>query len=248
MDSRHSLASPCIGDTLSKEKNAMKNRIVIADSHPLVLFGARAAIEQTGEYTVVGKANCAEKLISLLETHPCDVVVTEIMNQKEPPHDGVFMIERIRDQHPHLPIVLLTDIRKPLLTSLRHRHRVHAVVSKSDDPSVLLAAIASVSNPYPSASPPHQGRSFLNATYQWVKLSPREAEVLHLLDAGLSITGIAATLTRSKQTISTQKSSAMRKLGVTNDAQLYSCLRAHGFAYQISGLVQSAPHSTRYEL
>ena len=40
------------------------------------------------------------------------------------------------------------------------------------------------------------------------------------LVAGLTVNDIAAKLKRSKQTISTQKASAMRKLGAERDADL----------------------------
>jgi len=52
-------------------------------------------------------------------------------------------------------------------------------------------------------------------------LSQRESQVLRLYVSGMSITAIAATLHRTKQTISAQKHNAMRKLGIDSDAQLY---------------------------
>ncbi|MBH9673017.1 helix-turn-helix domain-containing protein, partial [Burkholderia contaminans] len=51
-------------------------------------------------------------------------------------------------------------------------------------------------------------------------LSPRELEVIRLLASGMTVGEIAAHLHRSKQTISSQKSSAMKKLGIVRDADL----------------------------
>uniref|UniRef100_UPI00262B7AA3 response regulator transcription factor n=1 Tax=Pseudomonas sp. TaxID=306 RepID=UPI00262B7AA3 len=48
------------------------------------------------------------------------------------------------------------------------------------------------------------------------------------LAAGRSVGEIATYLNRSKQTVSAQKVSAMRKLGLSNDAGLFIYLQEHG--------------------
>ncbi|OXH89196.1 DNA-binding response regulator, partial [Burkholderia multivorans] len=48
----------------------------------------------------------------------------------------------------------------------------------------------------------------------------REIEVVRLYAAGLTVGEIASQLHRSKQTISSQKASAMKKLGIVRDADL----------------------------
>ncbi|MET5115638.1 LuxR C-terminal-related transcriptional regulator, partial [Burkholderia pseudomallei] len=50
-----------------------------------------------------------------------------------------------------------------------------------------------------------------------VQLSPREIEVVRLFTSVLSVNEIANRLKRSKQTISSKKANAMRKLGVNSD-------------------------------
>jgi two-component system capsular synthesis response regulator RcsB len=62
------------------------------------------------------------------------------------------------------------------------------------------------------------------------ELSPKELEVVRLLASGLSVSEIAGRLHRSKQTVSAQKVSAMRKLGVTNDAALFIYLQEQGLS------------------
>ena len=51
-----------------------------------------------------------------------------------------------------------------------------------------------------------------------------------LLAGGLTVGEIAANLHRSKQTVSAQKVSAMRKLGLSNDAALFIYVQEHGLA------------------
>ena len=52
-------------------------------------------------------------------------------------------------------------------------------------------------------------------------LSPREHEVLVLFVSGLSVNEIATRLDRRKQTISTQKTAGLAKLGIDKDADLF---------------------------
>jgi DNA-binding NarL/FixJ family response regulator len=62
-----------------------------------------------------------------------------------------------------------------------------------------------------------------------VKLSTREIEVIRLYLAGVPIKTIAQRLNKGKQTVSAQKISAMKKLGVTNDIELVQRAAGLGF-------------------
>ena len=70
-------------------------------------------------------------------------------------------------------------------------------------------------------------------------LTRREMEVVRLFVSGLSIGDIAQRLNRGKQTISTQKIMAMRKLGIEREADL--------FRYAIEmGLISSSASPSAY--
>jgi DNA-binding CsgD family transcriptional regulator len=59
-------------------------------------------------------------------------------------------------------------------------------------------------------------------------LSPKEREVLRCYLGGMSVSEVASKFKRSIKTISTQKSSACRKLGVRTDAELFMLNREVG--------------------
>ena len=61
-------------------------------------------------------------------------------------------------------------------------------------------------------------------------LSAREVEVMRLLAQGLTVSEVARITHRSVKTISLQKHSAMAKLGIANDQQLFDYVRASGLA------------------
>ncbi|MFZ5233629.1 response regulator transcription factor [Enterobacter bugandensis] len=60
------------------------------------------------------------------------------------------------------------------------------------------------------------------------QLTERETEVLRLLVRGFTVNEISAQLNRTKQTISTQKKSAMSKLNARNDFELLQCAQSLG--------------------
>ncbi|HIE4194655.1 TPA: response regulator transcription factor, partial [Burkholderia cenocepacia] len=62
------------------------------------------------------------------------------------------------------------------------------------------------------------------------KLSPREIEIIRFYLSGLSISEIARQLKKGKQTISAQKASAMKKLGVKTNVALIQCAMSLGLA------------------
>ena len=58
--------------------------------------------------------------------------------------------------------------------------------------------------------------------YEKVKtLSPREVEVVRCFLDGLSVSQIAVKFKRSRKTVSGQKQSALKKLGLRSDSELF---------------------------
>jgi two-component system, NarL family, captular synthesis response regulator RcsB len=61
-----------------------------------------------------------------------------------------------------------------------------------------------------------------------VILSKRELEVVRLSVSGMTIKEISEKLNRSIKTISTQKNTAMRKLGLDRDSELFQYAQSNG--------------------
>jgi two-component system capsular synthesis response regulator RcsB len=59
-------------------------------------------------------------------------------------------------------------------------------------------------------------------------LSKRALEVVRLFVSGMTITEIAAQLKRSIKTISTQKNTAMRTLGIERESELFQYAKSNG--------------------
>lgn len=209
-------------------------RIILADDHPIFLIGLRVVLEQGGDAQVVAEAGSPVELNEALKSYACDVLVTDFMMPVDQQNDGLRLLERIRRDHPQLPIVVVTMLNNAGLFSSILALGVNALLSKASLAGELPAAILSIrQNKHYIADSVKQamleaGDYGYDALVSHEQLSPKEQEVLRLLAAGRSVGEIAAQINRSKKTVSTQKVSAMRKLGLANDASLFIYLQEHG--------------------
>jgi two-component system capsular synthesis response regulator RcsB len=209
-------------------------RIILADDHPIFLIGLKVVIEQNERAKVIAQASAPDELLQKLREHACDLLVTDFMMPVQDQNDGLRLLERIRREYPALPIIVVTMLNNAGLFRSMLALQIQGLLSKASMADELPAAINSVSHGKPFIADSVQ-RSLLEAAdygsdtlVALQDLSPRELEVIRLLAAGKSVGAIAAQLNRSKQTVSAQKVSAMRKLGLANDAALFIYLQEHG--------------------
>ena len=197
-------------------------RVIVADDHPVIRMGIEAALDAIPSTERVGSVADSTQLVALLNERPCDILVTDYAMPGGQYGDGMELISFIRQHHPDLRIVVLTGMEKLALIRSLMAHGIHAILSKTDDLSHLRAAIHAVriGRRYHSPSIANVVKT-LPPTASSMRLSQRESEVISLYVGGDSISAIAEKLARSKQTISTQKVSAMRKLGIESDADLF---------------------------
>lgn len=196
-------------------------RLVLADDHPVIRLGIEATLDSVAAVQRVGSAVDSTQLVALLDAEPCDVLVTDYAMPGGHYGDGLELIAFLRARYPELRVIVMTSMDKPVLIRSLLTHGVNAILSKADDMSHLRSAVQAVhiGRRYFSPRITKMMKSLPNAGSS--RLSEREAEVIALYVNGATINAIAEKLERSKQTISTQKVSAMRKLGIENDADLF---------------------------
>ena len=209
-----------------------KIRVIVADDHDCVRVGIRRLLQAVPHIDIVGEAADTLSLAELLDTCACDVVVSDI---GMPGIDGAsnavpFLRRLLRDRPPPCIVVLTMICHAHMLSGLLHLG-VTAIVDKRDAAAALIDAIEAgvVGRVYLSA----QARAALETAdtpprLRAGMLSPREWEVFQLYVQGLAVHEIAARLQRSGKTISTQKRSAMRKLGLETESDLIDYARQIG--------------------
>ena len=122
------------------------------------------------------------------------------------------------------------------------RAGAHGFVGKSQETDDLLQAIRTVARDRIYLAPAMSleldkltGTQTVNSDLafdantrltQYAELSPKESEVLRCCLDGMSVSQIAIKFVRSRKTISGQKQSAFRKLGIHSDTELFK-LQTH---------------------
>ncbi|KVT11372.1 LuxR family transcriptional regulator [Burkholderia sp. MSMB1078WGS] len=199
-------------------------RVMIADDHPAIISGIVAALANHTTVKVVATASNSTELVAALNTHPCDVLVSDYAMPGGEFGDGVTLFSFLRRRYPDTRIVVLTMMNNPGTLRSLMKLDIHCILSKSDSTDHVLTAIqgAFASGRYfsPSISDVAWQIHMEARNTASGALTMREEEVVRLFVSGLSVSEIAEQLKRSKQTISSQKTSAMKKLGLDSDTDL----------------------------
>lgn len=211
----------------------MSTRVIIADDHPIIRAGARGIVSSDISVIVVAEASSPEEMMDALARENCDVLVTDLTMPGQLP-DGLPMLASVRRKYPDVSIVLLTVSSNIRLLQLALDAGVKCVVNKTAAMNELPQAIAAAAlrKSYIGQSLEHElasARKAANRETKAKQLSAREIEVLRMISSHKTVSEIAALQNRSIATISHQKISAMRKLGIATDAELHVYLGSGEF-------------------
>jgi two-component system capsular synthesis response regulator RcsB len=207
----------------------MPINVILADDHPALLIGVKYALDSTKTIKLTGMAQNSGTIIELLETVLCDVLVVDYSMPNGAYGDGIALLSYLRRHYPKLKIIVFTTVDNPAIVREVARLGVHSYINKTDHLDHLISAIHAVyANAvyYPTDD---QSAYSSRGVSERVELSKREVEVIRLYVSGMGIGEIAKNLNRSKQTISTQKTTAMKKLGIVRDADLFRYAWEAGF-------------------
>ncbi|WP_404600998.1 response regulator [Dyella lipolytica] len=196
------------------------------DDHPLLLAGLSHELEKHPGLTVAGTTQNSTELVALLNKHPVDVVVSDYTMPGGDYGDGMALFGFLKRRFPGIRLIVVTMMSNPAIIRSLVAQGIHCILSKADSLVYIAGGVYAVLANKHYYSPSIEAIVKMhgiddNATATSAKnLTIRELEVVRLFVSGLTITEIAERLHRSKQTISTQKMSAMRRLGIRRDADL----------------------------
>ncbi|WP_334042248.1 response regulator transcription factor [Burkholderia ambifaria] len=224
--------SPSSGTNPGDVISARKIDIVVADPYPMIVQGLRHIFSRVDGMQIVAEAHTLSGMASLLSSCACDVLICDYAFGDDPAPDGMRMVERIRRNHPHVKIILLAELRDGLSIRRALKNGVSAFVVKSSDDSLFLPKIVDkIMRGKKYVDPDIAGDMLCDSSHGSGRqartnlLSPRELDVVRLLERGLAVGEIAEKLSRSRKTISTQKASAMKKFGVRTNVDLVDAVR-----------------------
>jgi DNA-binding NarL/FixJ family response regulator len=219
-------------------------RVVVVDDQTAVREGMAVIVGMETDIDVVGTAADGLEALALVAATGPDVV---LMDLRLPRMDGVEATRRIRAEHRDVAVVVLTtyDDDDSVLAALqagalgyltkdadprqiRGAVRTAAQGNVVLDPQVHARLLAAAGRRTPAAAAPGQNAAFPDG------LTPREAEVLGLVAAGLTNAEIAARLVVSEATVKTHVNNLYAKAQVTSRSQAVIYAHRHG-------LVDGAP-------
>lgn len=206
-------------------------RVIIADDHPIVRVGQRVVIEASGTCKVVGEANGPDQLLALVASTPCDVIVTDFAMPGDQQADGYSLLGLLHRQYPMLPVVLVTMFANVATLRAAFSHGARAIVAKSASARELPQALKIVMLGKPFVSECLRLQLDMASVAQPTEtpqLSGKEREVVRMLASGMTVSQIAARVNRSISTISKQKSTAMNRLCISTDVDLFVYARENG--------------------
>ncbi len=184
------------------------------------------------DFSVVAQASDTQSLAERLDAYPCDVIVSDIgMPGLNGESNAISLLRKVLRAGPRPYVVVVTMINQHQMLAGLLQMGVSAIVDKRDVAASLVQAIESS-----GAEQPFLSENVIETisktdgfpVFRAGVLSPREWEVFQLYAKGMAIHQIAQSLGRSGKTISTQKRSTMRKLGLETEAELIGYARQLG--------------------
>ncbi len=192
-------------------------RVLLADDHEIVRDGLKRILAATADVQVTGEAASGDEALALVRSNDYDVA---LLDMSMPGLSGIDLIKRLKAEKPALRLLVLSMHGE-------HQYAVRALkagasgyLTKDSAAEKLLGVLRKVAagGVHLSDSAAAGLLSAERAPHQ--ALSDREFEVLRLLAAGGSPTGIARQLHLSVKTVSTHKANIQEKLGLGGTADL----------------------------
>lgn len=220
-------------------------RVALLDDHAVVRYGTASRLAEEPNLLIVGSYETSRAMITGLRDAPADVLLVDYaLGPAE--IDGVSLIRALATKFPDSAILVFSAHYDPATVALALRVGARGFVGKSLGMAKLVQAIQTVATRSVYLDP--------DMSYQLVEtplvdtsnasdanalsapgdasekviagssLSIKEREVIRCLLGGMTVSEIATKFNRSAKTISTQKSVAFRKLGVTSDIGLFKLM------------------------
>jgi DNA-binding NarL/FixJ family response regulator len=217
-------------------------RVLLADDQRLVRESLGTLLGLLDGIELLATAADGEEAIALCDEHQPEVV---LMDLRMPRLDGIGATERLRERYPNVRVIALTtyaddesvlgalragargyltkdasgqDIRKAILTV--------AAGDAALDPAVQHHVVAALAGDGAA----HEDSSAASACALPDDLTPREAEVLALIAAGLTNAEIAERLVVSPTTIKSHVNHLFAKAGLRDRAQAVNYAYRTGIA------------------
>ncbi|AOS77470.1 MAG: DNA-binding response regulator [Pseudomonadales bacterium RIFCSPLOWO2_12_60_38] len=217
---------------------------MLLDDHEMVRQGIALGLNAEADIQVTGSYGTGRQLLEALARQRVDVVVMDFVLAPSD-IDGLSLLQTLGRRFSQCRALIVSSDYSPATVSLALKAGCWGILGKTQNLTELITAIRTVAQgrlyiqPCMLATLQGKHSAFdlvtvkstvnVSATLSLTSgLTPKEREVLRCFLDGMSVSSIAAKFSRSASTISTQKQSAYRKLGVRNDSELFKFIQQFG--------------------
>lgn len=207
-------------------------RVLVADDQRVVREGLSMVLGLMKDVEVVGAAADGAEAVTLACTVHPDVV---LMDLRMPRVDGIEATRRLRTEAPSVKVVVLTTYSDDRSVLEAVRAGARGYLTKDAGGDEIRQALRQVLDDHAAIDPAVQ-RHLLDAIAGGSSpaagspggLTPREAEVLSLMAAGLSNAEIASRLVVSEGTVKSHVNHLFAKIDARDRAQAVAYAYRHG--------------------
>jgi two-component system invasion response regulator UvrY len=189
--------------------------ILIVDDINIIRLGTKRLLDDIEDFKVVATAESGEHALTLVEQYHPDVVLMDI---SMPGMGGIEATRRLRRSYPDLPVIILSVHDNVPVQNHLLKSGVSCYLNKDCPIDEIVTAIRKAHGGGHYAT--MHNRSGISEKTPIDLLSKREFQVLQMLIDGRTIKHISDNLSLSPKTVSTYRARLLKKLQVTNDAEL----------------------------
>lgn len=199
-------------------------KILLAEDQALVLDALAKLLDMEADIEVLATLSNGKEVLEYLNAsaEDIDLLVTDI----EMPHmDGLSLAKQVQQDFPAIKILIMTTYNRSGYVKKALENAVGGFILKEQPVEVLAEAIRQV----------HSGRKYFDPELiasglsDNNPLSPREIQVLQLVDGGMDNAAIAKKLCLSNGTIRNYLSEILSKLNAHNRVKAAAIAREKGW-------------------
>jgi len=196
-------------------------RVLLVDDHPVVRRGLYNIVAGVHPDAAIREAGTAAEATTLGLEGAWDIMILDL---SLPDGDGLDVLKRVRDEHPRLPILILSVHAMEQFARRAITAGASGYLTKDTADTELVTAMERLLG---------GGRYFGTNLVESVvmagshpderpheRLSNREYQVLRMIGRGRTVSEIAATLNLSVKTISTYRARVLEKMHMRTNAEL----------------------------
>jgi len=196
-------------------------KIMIVDDHAVVREGLKQILAETEDLQVNGEAGTGKEAISLAGRAHFDLVLLDIAL---PDLNGLEILKILQKENEQRPVLMLSMYPEEQYAIRALKAGARGYLTKESAPAELLSAIRKVcaGGRYISLELAEKLACYLGAESErrpHELLSDREYQVMTMIAGGKTVSEVADELVLSIKTISTNRSRALQKLGMKNNAE-----------------------------